>query len=132
MVKDAEEHADEDKKNREAAESRNKADQRVYEVRKGLKEYGDKLDAAERERIEESAKKVEEALKGSDSPAIDAAREELEKLFSDAAAKMYQNASPPPGAGPEGGPGGPPPPPNDGGRKEGPGGAVDAEYTVEK
>src|SRR6185436_355975 len=38
MVKDAEEHADEDKKNREAAESRNKADQRVYEVRKGLKE----------------------------------------------------------------------------------------------
>src|SRR4029079_15894078 len=43
MVKDAEEHADEDKKNREAAESRNKADQRVYEVRKGLKEYGDKL-----------------------------------------------------------------------------------------
>jgi molecular chaperone DnaK len=131
MVKDAEEHADEDKKNREAAESRNKADQRVYEVRKGLKEYGDKLDAAERERIEESAKKVDEALKGSDSAAIDAAREELEKLFSDAAAKMYQNASPPPGAGPEGGPGGPPPPPNDG-RKEGPGGAVDAEYTVEK
>src|SRR5689334_11161345 len=102
MVKDAEANASEDKGRRETIETRNRADQRAYESEKMVKENGDKLDAAERERIEESAKKVDEALKGSDSAAIDAAREELEKLFSDAAAKMYQNASPPPGAGPEG------------------------------
>ncbi len=124
MVKDAEEHAAEDRKSREAAESRNRADQRLYEVRKGLKEYGDKIDAGLRGRIEEAAKRVEEVLKGDDVAAIEAAREDLEKQFSEAAAAMYQSAGSAPGGGGEKPPGG--------GRKEGPGGAVDAEYTVEQ
>jgi molecular chaperone DnaK len=123
MVKDAEEHAAEDRKNREAAESRNRADQRLYEVRKGLKEYGDKVDAALRGRIEDTAKRLEEALKGEDVAAIEAAREELEKQFSEAAAAMYQQAGSAPGDGQA---------PKEGARKEGPGGAVDAEYTVEQ
>src|SRR5206468_7356044 len=59
MVKDAEEHSAEDRKSREAAEARNRADQRVYEVQKGLKEYGDKLDSGLRGRIEDAMKRVE-------------------------------------------------------------------------
>jgi molecular chaperone DnaK len=122
MMKDAEEHSAEDRKSRETAESRNRADQRLYEVRKGLKEYGDKLDSGLRGRIEDAAKRLEELLKDGDAAAIDAAREELEKLFSEAAAAMYQAA----GSNPEG------QKQPEGGRKEEPGGAVDAEYTVEQ
>ena len=125
MVKDAEEHAAEDKKNREAVEGRNHAAQRVYEVRKGLTEYGDKLDATLKTRVEEAATQLEELLKGEDMTAIEAAREELDKLFSEAAAAMYQQTA-------QGQPAGEPQPAAEEGRKEGPAGAVDAEFTVEK
>ena len=126
MVKEAEENAAEDKKNREAAEGRNRADQRLYEVRKGLKEYGDKLDGALKTRIEESATRLEELLKGDDAVAIEAAREELDKHFSEAAEAMYKAAQSEQKPEPQ--------PASDEaqGRKEGPEGAVDAEFTVEK
>ncbi len=124
MVKEAEENAAEDKQNREAAEGRNRADQRLYEVRKGLKEYGDKLDGALKTRIEESATRLEELLKGHDTVAIEAAREELDKQFAEAAEAMYKAAQSEPATEPQ--------PTAEEGRKEGPGGAVDAEFTVEK
>src|SRR4029079_1521982 len=131
MVKDADEHSAEDRRRKETAESRNRADARLYEVRKGLKEYGDKVDAALKGRIEESANRLEEALKGEDVAPIDSAREELEKLWSEAAAAMYQSAG-------QGGAGGPEGAPNagEGQQQQQPGaapgkGAVDAEYTVE-
>src|SRR5881409_2487406 len=66
MVKDAEDHSAEDRRRKEAAEARNRADAKAYEVRKGLKEYGDKVEAGLRGRVEEAAKRLEEALKGDD------------------------------------------------------------------
>ncbi len=133
MVKDAEEHSSEDKKRKDAAEGRNRADAKVYEVRKGLKDYGDKIDAGLKDRIEDAAKRVEEALKGEDATAIESSREELEKLWSEAAAAMYQAAgaqgTPEQGA-PTGGAAEPEGSPGAAGSKSSPG-AVDAEYTVE-
>ena len=124
MVRDAEEHASDDRKRKEVVESRNQADALVYEVRKNLKEHGSKLDAGLKSRIEEAAGRVEGTLKGEDAAAIQSATEELQKLWHEAAAALYQAAGSPPGAGPaeakpEGGKG-----------KEGPGGAVDADYEV--
>jgi molecular chaperone DnaK len=127
MVKDAEEHASEDRRRKETAESRNRADSRLYEVRKGLQEYGEKVDPAVRSRVEDAAKRLEEALKGEDVSAIDSARDALEKVWSEVAAALYQSAgasgggNPNPGA-PEGGE--PKPKGKDGG------GAVDADYEV--
>jgi molecular chaperone DnaK len=129
MVKDAEEHSAEDRRRKEAIETRNKADQLVYEVRKQLKEHGDKVEAGLKSRIEEAATKLEETLKGEDSAAIGTATEELQKLWHEAAAAMYQSAG---GPGSEGGgpaPGGPEADAEKK-RKDGPGGAVDADFEV--
>jgi molecular chaperone DnaK len=64
MVKDAESHADEDKKQLELVTARNQADAMVHSIRKSLGEYGDKLEAGEKERIESAIKEVEVAMKG--------------------------------------------------------------------
>src|SRR5215216_637960 len=64
MVKDAEVNAEEDKKVKELAESRNQADSLVHSTRKSLTEYGDKLEAGEKEKIEAAIKDMEEALQG--------------------------------------------------------------------
>ena len=72
MVKDAELNAAEDKKKLELVQARNQADALVHSVRKCLAEYGDKLDAGEKEKIEAALKDVEEALKGEDKDAIEA------------------------------------------------------------
>ena len=129
LVKDAEEHAAEDRRRKDAAEARNRADSRLYEVRKGLKEYGDKVEAGLRGRLEDAARHLEDALKGDDMAAIDSAREALEKQWSEAAAAMYQTASSAAGGGgPSAGAGAPGAGDTD--TKSG-SGAVDAEYTVE-
>ena len=67
MVKDAEAHADEDKKQLEIVTARNQADALVHSIKKSLGEYGDKLEAGEKEKIESALKEVEEAMKGSDN-----------------------------------------------------------------
>jgi molecular chaperone DnaK len=121
MVRDAEDHASEDRQRKEEIESRNRADQLVYEVRKNLTEHGDKLDAGLKSRVESAATNVEEALKKGDAGGITQTSEELQKAWSEAAAAMYQSAG---GPSPESG--GPKPPD----RKDGPGGAVDADYEV--
>ena len=100
MVKDAEEHADEDKKRREAIELSNHAGQLAYETEKQLKEHGDKLDATDKAKVEAAVGRVNEALKGSDDGEVKSAVEALEATWSEASKKMYEAAgAPPPGAG---------------------------------
>ena len=95
MVKDAEANAAEDHKLRELADSRNQGDALVHSTKKALGEYGDKLDAGEKDKIEAAIKELEEALKGSDKAVIDAKVEALatasqklgEKVYADMQAK---------------------------------------------
>jgi molecular chaperone DnaK len=66
MVREAQDHAADDKKRKDTAESRNKGDQAVHEVEKALKEHGDKITAAEKEHIELAVSQLKDALKGDD------------------------------------------------------------------
>jgi len=112
LVKDAEAHADEDTKKKDLIEARNQADALVYTVEKNLKEFGDKIDAGERSRIEDAVKKVKEILNGDDAEAIRKAQEELTQATHKLAEAMYAKASAQqggPGAGPGAGPEGPQP-----------------------
>ncbi len=114
MVKDAELYADEDKKLKELADARNQGDALVHSTRKALGEYGDKLDAGEKDAIEASIKDLEEALKGNDKAAIDAkvsalstAAQKLgEKMYADAQAQQAGAAGAAGAAGTAGGAGG--------------------------
>ena len=98
MVKDAEAHADEDKKQLELVTARNQAEALVHSIRKSLTEYGDKLDAGEKEKIESAIKDVEGVMKGEDKAEIDAKVQALaaasqklgEKIYADAQAKNAQ------------------------------------------
>jgi molecular chaperone DnaK len=89
MVKDAELYADEDKKLKELADARNQGDGLVHSTRKALTEYGDKLDAGEKEKIEASIKELEEALKGNDKSEIDAKVSALSTAAQKLGEKMY-------------------------------------------
>jgi molecular chaperone DnaK len=130
MVKDAEEHAGEDRRRKEEAEIRNRGDQLAYEVEKNLKEHGAKIDAALKSKIESEVTAVREALKGDNADAVKAATETLEKSWHEAAAAMYQSA-PQGGPGAPGGPAGEGPAPDGGkGKKDGGSGAVDADFEV--
>lgn len=77
MVKDAEANAEEDKKLRELVDSRNQGEALVHSTKKALGEYGDKLEAGEKDKIEAAIKELEETLKGTDKAAIDAKTEAL-------------------------------------------------------
>ncbi|TCP07040.1 molecular chaperone DnaK [Caldimonas thermodepolymerans] len=92
MVKDAELNAAEDKKKLELVQAKNQADALVHSVRKSLSEYGDKLDAGEKEKIESAIKEVEEALKGNDKATIDAKTEALVAASQKLGEKMYADA----------------------------------------
>ena len=93
MKKDADAHAEEDKQKREEVETRNEADGAVYRSEKMLKDNADKLPEAEKQKIEEAAKAVKEALKGTDSAAIKAASEKLTEAWQAASAELYKAAS---------------------------------------
>ena len=71
MVRDAEAHAEEDKKITELVQARNNADAMIHSTKKSLTEYGDKVDAAEKEKIEAAIKEVEEAIKGDEKEKIE-------------------------------------------------------------
>jgi molecular chaperone DnaK len=92
MVKDAERHADEDRKARELVEARNKAEALVHSVNKTLKEAGDKVDSADRERIEKAIAELEEATKGNDVEAINEKTNALAEASHKLAEQMYQQA----------------------------------------
>jgi molecular chaperone DnaK len=93
MVKDAEAHAEEDRKARALADARNQGDALVHSVRKSLGEYGDKLEGGEKETIEEAIKEVEEAVKGEDVDAITAKTEALAHASHKLAEKMYAQSA---------------------------------------
>jgi molecular chaperone DnaK len=103
MVRDAEAHAEEDKRFRELVEARNKADGMVHSVEKTLKDLGDKVDAAERGRIESALSDVRTALKGDDKGVIEKKTEALAQAAQSIAQKAYADAGAA-GAGAAGGP----------------------------
>jgi len=91
MVKDAEANAEEDHKLRELADARNQGDALVHSTKKALTEYGDKLEAAEKEKIEASLKDLEDTLKSgsSDKAAIEAKIEVVATASQKLGEKMY-------------------------------------------
>ena len=89
MVKDAELHAAEDKERVEFVQAKNNAEAMVHSVKKSLAEYGDKLDAGEKEKIEAAIKDMEEALKGESKDAIDAKNAALMDASQKLGEKMY-------------------------------------------
>ncbi|MBU2262143.1 MAG: molecular chaperone DnaK [Proteobacteria bacterium] len=89
LVKEADAHAEEDKKKKELIEARNHADALAYSVEKNIKEFGDKIDASEKARIEEVIAKVRKTIEGDDLAAINAAQEELTNASHKLAEAMY-------------------------------------------
>jgi molecular chaperone DnaK len=89
MVKDAEAHAEEDKKLRELVEARNQADGLVHTVKKSLGEYGEKIDAGEKSAIEAAIKEAEDAIKNGDIGTVRAKTEALAKVSQKLGEKMY-------------------------------------------
>jgi molecular chaperone DnaK len=110
MMKEAESHADEDKKRRDEIETRNRADQAVYGAERFIKETGDKLSPADRTAIESAAESLKKAIASNDAAAIARGMDELTQAQHKAAATLYQQASgpssgggqTPPGAGASG------------------------------
>lgn len=99
MVKDAEKNAAEDKKRREEIDLRNRLDSQTYEVEKNVKEWGDKVPAELKTRIDEVIERSRKALRGDDIAEIRSAQEELSKAYSEAGQAFYQQQS---SAAPEG------------------------------
>jgi molecular chaperone DnaK len=101
MQREAESHAEEDRKAKEAIELRNNADNLAYQVEKQLKEMGDKLDGATKQSVEEAVTRVREALKGNDNDAVKSAFDALQAKFQEVSSELYKKASaqaePPPG-----------------------------------
>jgi molecular chaperone DnaK len=97
MIKDAEAHAEEDHKRKEAAELRNQADTLAYQTDKTLKEHGDKLDATTKADIEQALTELREALKGEDTDAIRTKMEALGSKSQKLAEAIYQASADQPG-----------------------------------
>jgi molecular chaperone DnaK len=135
MVKDAEAHAEEDRRQLELVNARNQAEALVHSVRKSLTEYGDKLDAGEKEKIEAAVKETEAVLKSDNKADIEAKAQALSQASQKLGEKMYAEsqkaASEAGGAGAQQAAGG-------GGASGGPSGqaddgnVVDAEFTEVK
>ena len=106
MRKDAEEHAEEDRKKRELAELQNQADSMCWQLEKLIKEHEAKLSDADKEAISAAIKKTREAAKSDDAETIRSALRELEQASHALSKTLYQSAGPQPG-GPTAGPGGP-------------------------
>jgi molecular chaperone DnaK len=129
MVADAETHAEEDRKALELVNARNQCEALVHSVRKSLTDYGDKLEAGEKEKIEAAIKDAESVLKSENKTEIEAKAKALaeasqklgEKVYADAQAKQQQTSQQAPGA-------------NDAQQeaKKDDGNVVDAEYTEVK
>jgi len=129
MTKEAESHAEEDKKKREVVDLKNQADQLIYSTEKTLKEHGDKVSAETRGNIENAVNNLKEAIKGENADAIKKAIEnlgtagqELGKVLYEEAAKK-QAASAPTGDASQA----PPPPEGEAQRKK-PDDVIDAEF----
>ena len=136
MQREAEDHAEEDKKQRDLIEKRYRADALAYQVERTLKEHGDKLGEADRQRIDDAVKEVQEAVKTDDVARIEQATEALSQASHSLAQMLYQQQ-----AGAEAGPGGDAhagpqqqagPDPQAGGQAKGGDDVIDAEYEVKE
>src|SRR5438034_1057118 len=105
MVKDAEAHAEEDRKALELVNARNSAEALVHSVKKSLKEYGDKVDAPEKEKIEAAIKDVEGTLKSEDKAEIEAKAQALAQAAQKLGEKVYAEQQAKAQAGPQAGAG---------------------------
>ncbi|MCU1386321.1 MAG: chaperone protein DnaK [Acidobacteria bacterium] len=123
MMKEAEAHADEDKKRKEEIEVRNRADQAVYGAERLIKDTGDKLTPADKQAIEEAMDAVKKANEGADPAAIQKALDQLTAAQHKAAESLYKQGG---AAGAPGGAGGP-----GGGGEAGAGGAGEASGSSE-
>ena len=94
MVRDAEAHASEDKKKREMIEARNHADSLVYQTEKSLKEFGDKIDADEKKKIEDALANLKKTMEGSDADALKKASDDLMQASHKLAEAVYAKAQP--------------------------------------
>jgi molecular chaperone DnaK len=94
MIRDAESHADEDKKQREKIDTKNQAESMVYQTEKQLKENGDKLPAEIKSSVESGIEKLKEAIKSDDTEQIKAAMAAIEKDMHAFAQELYKNANP--------------------------------------
>ena len=93
-VKEAEQYAAEDKARKDEVDTRNNADQIIYQSEKTLNEMGDKVSEAEKAPVKEAIEKLKTAQKGTDLAAIKAATEEVQKAFYAVSEKLYKNAAP--------------------------------------
>ncbi|MDX6596357.1 MAG: molecular chaperone DnaK, partial [Gaiellales bacterium] len=91
MVKDAETHADEDKRLRELADAKNQGETAIYSVEKSLREHGDKVDAEVKSTIESAAAELRSALEGDDAEAIRTRTQALHEASYKLAEVVYQN-----------------------------------------
>lgn len=120
MKRDAQEHASGDRKRKEEVELRNQADQMVFSTRKQLQDLGDKLPADSKSKIEAATEKLETALRGSSIDDVRTAKEELDRIWSEASQQMYAQGGPAAGG-------------TDGGSSSQgntQGGVEDADYTI--
>jgi len=104
MMKEAESHAEEDKKRREEIELRNRADQAVYGAERMLKDTGEKLSASDKSAIESAMEAVKQANAGTDASAIQRALDQLTQAQHKAAESLYKQQAPGGPGGPSGGP----------------------------
>ena len=126
MVKEAELHAEEDKREKEKAEARNEADTMIYSTEKNIKDLGDKVNAEDKAKTEEAVAALKQALEGGETQAIKDKTEALKQVSYKIAEEVYKQSAAQqqganPGAGPQAGPGG-----GDGNTKR----AEDVDYEV--
>ena len=93
MIKDAESHADEDRRQRELAEARNVAENAAYQAEKQLGELGDKVDPSSKEEIEAAIKEVRDSLTSEDAAEIRSKSDELQTAFQKVSEQIYAQAA---------------------------------------
>jgi molecular chaperone DnaK len=135
MQREAELHAEEDKKAKEAIEIKNNADMLAYQCEKQLKELGDKISADKKKSVEDAIAAVRDAINRNDTDAMKRTYDELQNKFQEISADLYKQASAQAGPGPQAGPqpgpeAGARPGAEEGAGKRGEGDVVDAEFEV--
>ena len=130
-VKEAERFADEDRKKKESVETKNNAEQAVYQTEKALKDLGDKVAESDKQKINEKIEKLRNLKDSEDLEGIKKAQEDLTTSFYEVSSKAYQASAPEEGAGSDDTSGG-----NSGAGEapgsEGPDNVVDADFKVEE
>ena len=131
MVKQAQEYSDQDKRTKEKAETKNKADNLAYSAEKTLKDMAGKIDSAQKQKVEAAIKDLRESIKSDDEKDMQQKMDVLTNVLHEISSKMYQESA-------KKGEQQPPPPPGDEGkkkRKKGEGGEediIDADYEVKE